>query len=255
MNTRLALNLVLILVVAGLSWVIWFQPNTATQSSGLFNIVESEVSLISVAKPGQFQFELEKRGEDWFAIKPGIVALNNTRIRHILTILNEPVYDSIDASDEALQEFKLKPGRMTLAINQQEIIFGMANPVTHNRYFLKNNKILIASEAVYGTLASGLIGLLSHHLLLPNSQIAAVESRQYDIELDKWQQWENLQANGIADYAGDEKSQGELIISLENGAKIPLEILQTTPKLILGRPDLKVRYTLTPDIDYGLIPK
>jgi len=71
MNTRLALNLVLILVVAGLSWVIWFQPNTATQSSGLFNIVESEVSLISVAKPGQFQFELEKRGEDWFAIKTG----------------------------------------------------------------------------------------------------------------------------------------------------------------------------------------
>jgi len=272
MKKQLWLNLFLFLFMMLLIGLLVYtskpSTNATDQRQGLFKTTLQDAHYIRIERQGQPAMVLEKKQQhtqhaqrdQWLLVKPALAPLNRGRVRHLLTILNEPIQYQLTRKKGDLKAFKLDAERIKLTINDEKITFGMINPVTHNRYVLKNAEIYTIKEIVYGTLGSTVTHLLQHRLLPESMSVTQIEAPAVFYQTKQAQEkWRLLEATNIADYAADETILGSVSLTIQNSEsnneqnnKTPaiittmlvFDILAIKPTLILGRADLKVKYTL-----------
>lgn len=249
MAKRLWLNIVLVVLLGGLVYFIMSQPSQQQQAQQqnrnaqrLFNLASYQVEMIHIQRPNGADIKLQKVNEKWQLLEPARAAVNQDRIKHLLTIVDEPVIAEYELKDKELSTFGLDPGKITLTINEEQAIFGSTNPVTLNRYILKNNKIYTIKEIVYGVLGSSVTNLLTHTVLPEHIKVSSILAPELfqGLPLDFWT---TTQAIDIADYVGDETIIGKMTLTLQDEQAIVLDLLSIKPLLVIGRPDLKVKYT------------
>lgn len=275
MNKRIGLNLFLLMVGVVLFYFItdqpaFFQQDQKGQASHvrLFSMAPYQATDIQIKRQGQLDIVFNKVDDQWLLVKPGIAAVNPDKVKHVLTIINEPVIASYDLAGKDLGAFGLSQGKIKLTINHEELIFGSTNAITLNRYLLKNNKIYTINEIVYGVLGGSVVGFLKHQLLPEPYNIESIVAPELFNHVSD-QFWAEVEARNMADYEGDEIVIGKikLKIKLKTELKMGLreadpanqnqpqiiefDILASQPVLILGRPDLQVKYTFDKSILNG----
>jgi PHD/YefM family antitoxin component YafN of YafNO toxin-antitoxin module len=261
MKQQIWLNVFLLMLVALLIGVLTYTSkssmNAADQQHGLFETAIQDVKHIRIERQGQPAMVLVKN-KQWLLIKPALAPLNHERVRHLLTIVNEPIQHQLTRKKGDLKTFKLDAERIKLTLNDEKITFGMTNPVTHNRYVLKNADIYTIKEIVYGTLGSSVTHLLQHHLLPKSMRVTQIEAPAIFYQTKKAKNsWNALEATNIADYSADETILGIVSLTIQNSESnneknnktltlttLVFDILAITPTLILGRADLQVKYTI-----------
>lgn len=256
MGKRLWLNILLLGIAALLVFLLAYEPkiDVSEQPQRLFKVTGYDARLILIERQNQPDIMLKKTLDDWELVKPGIAPVNNQRIRHLLTLLGEPVISQLDAEGADLKLFKLDPGKIKLTINDETLTFGKTNPITKNRYVLKNKSIYTIAEIVYGTLGSSVTHLLQHRLLPVNQKALDIEAPSHFLSTTSaLENWNMLEAENIADYRGNETILALISLSLESGNKLEFEVLAIKPQLVLGRADLKVKYTLGKRATYQLL--
>lgn len=155
---RLLVNLALLLIVAGVGGRVWWQTSQPEKSPPtLLALGKGEITRIGIVRhPGTPQADsirMEKQpGEQWQMLEPKQAKVNHTRITQLFTLLDETVTASYDATGKDLKQYALQPGNVALTLNGQTLLFGMENPVSHQRYILHDGRIKLVSEAVYGLL-------------------------------------------------------------------------------------------------------
>lgn len=246
MSKRLWINLLLIVALAGLVVFIFFKPKPATPpAQRLFSIPPYDATTIIIQRPEKSPILLSKHETQWVLETPTQAAVNQDRIKHLLTILQEPIVSSYPLDPQQLQTFGLdEESAIALTINNETVLFGKTNPVTRNRYTLKDQHIHTIAEIIYGTLGSSLTNLLTHRLFFTGSRITEIQAPAI-FDTEKTSEWETLEAINIADYAGDETTIGEIRVSLADGTTQIFNLFAHAPQLILGREDIKVKYTFT----------
>lgn len=259
MSKRLWLNLILLLIGAVLVYFVAYNP-TQTLKKGqqnpnsLFTIAPYQAEDILIEHKNKPAIVFRKINDQWRLIKPGIAPVNSEKIKHLLTILREPVIASYDPEGKDLTQFGLAPSKIKLTINSEEATFGSTNPVTLNRYILKNNRIYTIKEIVYGVLGTSVVSFLTHRLvpdLVLEKEAVKVKSTPEMFSQKKSSFWQQLEARNIADYEGDETIIGKielLLYSDQQQEQINLDVLEIEPVLVLGRPDLQVKYTYDKNI-------
>ena len=263
---KLWLNVFLLAIVLLLIVLLVYTPKLLTdgvdKKQGLFKATLAEVNHIRIERQGQVAVVLAKQKNQWLLVKPALAPINNERVRQLLTIIDEPIQQQLARKKDDLKTFKLDAERIKLTLNDEEITFGMINPITKNRYVLKNRNIYTIKEIVYGTLGSSVTHLLQHRLLPTSMRVTKIKAPAlFNSTKQALQGWHLLEATNIADYTANETILGFVSLTLQNDElnksnisnrlsksnkliTLVFDILAVKPTLILGRADLKVKYTI-----------
>ena len=279
---RLLINSLLLLVVAVLVYFIWYQPaidkRKMNNNQTLFSIAPYQVERINIQHSNHADVVLTKEKQQWVLEEPGIAPVNPDKVKHLLTILQEPVIASYDLQGKDLSVYGLNPGKIKLKIistdYEEEATFGSTNAVTLNRYILKNNTIYTISEIVYGMLGSSVIQLLEHRLLPEYLDVVEIDAPELFKTLPL-SFWKKREAKNLADYIGDETILGKIKVTVQYAKQdkthasssaliqphagenteiiskkqvIEFHILEINPAMVLGRPDLKIKYSFNEGI-------
>ncbi|MDD5391497.1 MAG: DUF4340 domain-containing protein [Thiothrix sp.] len=159
-SRRLLLNFALLLLVVGLGAFVWWQSNAQHKApETLLGLGKADVTRVTIAHhPGTAKPEfmlLEKQAGKWKMLVPEKFDVDSNKLAQLLTLLDETVEASYDATGKDLKQYGLAPANVALSFNNETLLLGAENPVSHTRYFLHGGKIKLASEAVYGLLTGG----------------------------------------------------------------------------------------------------
>lgn len=268
MNSRVILNLVLLLVVAGLILVVYFQPGVKkeTKPDALLSIGPTDVNHIEIIPASKDAITFARKGSEWRIVSPVDARANTFRINSLLRLTQTPIRKQYDVAPADLAKFKLDKPLGVIQLNDIKIAFGDSESLNHYRYVMVDGKVYLITDSYFQNLQTSLASYIDTRLLPPDSKIAALElpdmtikagdkgewtvhPEQPDAAADAVQtlvdEWKEAQALRVSGYQGD-KSQGTIKITLEKQEKPrEFQILERDPALILGRDDIKMRYHIS----------
>ncbi|MGV6809197.1 MAG: hypothetical protein ACWA5U_04900 [bacterium] len=293
---RYLINLILLIFVLALITLVWFKPFQKAQPTVVSDLNIDDITRIDIIRPTVSSLVSENKenstisttdtantvtlvrdNNQWQMTVPLTTRVNQARIRHLMTLLNEEVVFSTPAKQQSLADFDLATGkvilRFTTNTQQESYVFGMNNPMNFKRYLLKSVNvvgndnpempqttvdadILLASETVFNSIDAGAASFFSPRLLPEGIKLSQVTlPKPYLTEQAALQKWQRLTALYVASWdTKAERSQGSVELALANGEKIVFEILQTTPELWLGNHKLKAKYQIAESEQAELLP-
>ena len=101
------------------------------------------------------EIQLEKTNGQWMMIKPINTPIDERKIKHLTTLLSDPIGASYPISNKDLSRFGLGVKQVNISFNGVKIQLGSLNPISHQRYVLKGERIYLVAETVYGLLIGG----------------------------------------------------------------------------------------------------
>ncbi len=245
---RWVLNLALLVLVGGLGALAWWQTQQpAAQPDTLLRLTRADITRVTITRAlGSATPEvirLARAGERWRMLEPKQFAANATRISQLFTLLDETVVASYDASGKDLKQYGLEPGSVSLAFNDETVVFGTENPISRKRYLLHDGKLKLVSEAVFGLLTGEATTLLSNKLIPEGRTVTAVSlPAGFNAgAAGLLQKWQSADALRVETYAG-EVSKGKVVLTLDDGNKLTLDLLSDEGELILANIVSGIRY-------------
>ena len=157
---RLLINLCLLALVAGVGWMAYqqIQKDNSGVDTLYTDTIGDTMREIRISVPGKEELVLSAEGEDWFITQPIQEKANPKSLRHLLTLMAEPILKTYDVDGKSLDTYDLGKTAVRVTFNDVEYAFGKLNPVNRQRYILLENKILMANEVVYELLNRGVDG-------------------------------------------------------------------------------------------------
>ena len=261
---RLWLNLLMLLLVVGLSGLAWWWLNKPQQGpETLYTGALDSINLITLQRDakveGASKIRFELQDGYWWMVAPRKVMANGVRLRQLFTFLNEEVTASYDAAGQDLVQYGLQPGRVTLRFNNQQYVLGETNPVSNNRYVLHNNRIKLASEAVYNSVTGDWVNFVALKLLPEGVKVKSVALPDgYEQTDDLANSWQNASAIRLEPWdkkdSDTEEAAEEIIVSLVGGGKMTFLLLKKSGEIELAQPDSGIRYVIPETQGSYLLP-
>ena len=258
---RLLLNIGLLLSVVGGGGYFWWQahqpaPTTQVQLSTLDKAAITRIALVRHPKSATGEtIRLVKQGDQWQMQEPKQAAVNPVRVTQLLTLLDEKVAARYDASGKDLHQYGLEPPENVLELNDETFVFGLDNPISHNRYVLHAGKINLLSESVYGVLTGSALDLIANTLVSPPRTVKQLTlPSQFAAKPETAQNWQMADALRVEAWDGTGASQGQITLSLDDGSTLTLDLLTAQGDLVIGNKALGIRYILPDTLRADLLP-
>ena len=265
---RLTLNLVLLLVVAGLGLAVWFSQEKTEQGPPLTALSREAIDSISVQHPGHPEIRLQKQDGQWRLVAPIDAPTDPFEINGILALVDLEAQSSLDASQVDRAELGLDPPGYTVTLNDQKIAIGGTEPIKYRRYVEVGAQIVLVDDPPSAALDSDYSDLVSRRLLPENTALKAIELPAFSIRKNQDGQWRSEQHPDVdpsrwlalvdgwrdarAMWNGAQTPETELPddprrlrLIPESGEPVELLIAEDETQLVLLRADWKVRYTLS----------
>lgn len=259
MFPRLLTNLILLVIVITLGVFIYISRNDNVVDNRLTTIDANSITQISIKHNARI-IELKKIDDHWRMLKPVAIDANDFRIKSLLDLLATQSLASYEPDELELNKFGLDAAKTSIRLNDLIINFGITNPVNNNRYVLVNDRVHLISDQFYPLLSSQTGTLVSQNLLAHGAVITGIDLPEQTLRKSDigWQssdtsvssdaiertldQWRHAQAFGVHTY-NPRKSLGKIEVSI-NSEDQPLvfEITDTSPWLIIARPELNIEY-------------
>ena len=154
---RLIQNLgLLALVIALVVFVSYRKPQNIKLHETLYDqSIGDEATEISIHAEGKEDTQLKNENGVWKVIKPEQFTADESKVRHLFTLLSENADTSYDIEGKDLALYGLDRNRLSVSFNGVKLRFGKLNEVSQQRYILKDKKMYLISETVSGLLESG----------------------------------------------------------------------------------------------------
>jgi len=263
---RTLINIVLLLVVAGLTVFIVFAPKKETRLdlSPLSNENPRAISHIRLESSAGGTIGLRRTDGAWLLIDPMRIAANDFRVNSLVRVLQAPVHARIDAGPEQLARFGLSPPRARILLDEKEILFGDTDPIHGRRYLLYDGKIALVDDAYFSHLSSSAANYVNlallgrdpspQNFLLPDIHVYRdagnwrLDSDDGKVNTDSVSRlvdsWRHAQATAVRPY--EQSLDWNDVIRIElTDRDVRFDLARTEYELILGRPELGIQYHLT----------
>ncbi|MFW5450365.1 MAG: DUF4340 domain-containing protein [Methylophagaceae bacterium] len=210
MTSRYLINLMLILVIAGLYWFNYQSNTTDINQQTLTTLSSRDIHRITIKRANATTIILEKSLSEWRVIQPLQAKANDTRIKLLLSILDTRSHATSMASDEdSLRQFGLAPAKVTLILNEQQFHFGDVETISNHRYILHHELVHLIDDNVSHLLNTSASSFIDNRLLASNTVITkitlpilnadnTISSDYSDIENSEGQ-WKSSDAHYTAD--------------------------------------------------------
>lgn len=254
------LNLALLLVVAALALVVALKPRSdAPATYRLSDVQPKDARQIRLERKGDPPIVVERKGTGWKITEPLTARADPFQIERLLAILDATAAQRLPAQD--LGRFQLAEPLTRLTIDRETFSYGAVNGVTREQYIGAGDAVYVLAPR-YGAMIPANLSQLIHKQLLDESEVpvrlafrdftvareangwrvapAKAELSQDDIQrwVDAWRYAAALRAEPYS----REKPLDSIEIVLRDGRTLTLDVVQTTPELVLGRPDERLRY-------------
>jgi hypothetical protein len=260
MQSRLLVNIVLLLLVAVLGFFVFTSEdkNTAGVKS-LSKIKAASINKI-ILRHNNRVINFKKSDAHWQLTDPVKIAANDFRIKTILQLLNTVSYAKYEAGSLELDKYGLEQVGTSITFNDHQIDFGIVNPINNYRYIKLNNEVHLIDDHYYPLLSSQTGTLVARNLLPADSKINKLVLPEQTLTLDahgKWQStkdisidaivetidhWRNTEAFGVHDYYERDPLGTIEVTTDDNDEPIKFFITDVDPWLIIARPNIKLEY-------------
>jgi hypothetical protein len=264
-NKRNLLNLVMLLLVAGLGLLAWLEPgrSPAPQAVKITALEPASIERIRIERPAGL-LEMLRRDGRWQLTAPQAAPANTIRTDAIVSVaaidsLNQQPIAGLDLASYGLDEPKAR-----LQLNDVTIDFGAAAPLDNRRYVRVGDTLHLIPDLRYYQLIGHWSGYVSLRLLEEGIQLDRVELPSLALvnkdgswvpepKPEQWsadaatalaQRWQNVQAMEVREYKT--AATGDEVRLQVRGHEQPLRfvIAAREPELVLVRPDLGLAYHL-----------
>ena len=191
------------------------------------------------------------------------------QVLRLLAILDAKSPLQYPASASAKFELDAPPSE--IIINEQRFAFGAINTVTREQYVLTQNQIYPLDAHFGAAIPANATALLRRSVLAPGDAPSRFEFSTFTVTHDgkkwlatppadepsqddynrwvaQWREGSGLRTQVVADLANARKPFSDIHITLKDGAKVTLGVVQTEPELVLQRADLGLQFVFTGDI-------
>lgn len=275
MNSRLLLNLALVIVVAVLGLIAWLQPGLDKPAAPprLTDLDPAAINRIRIVDRDGPTIVLARKDGRWRIEEPIQLPANGFRIDSLLRLTGEASYGQLEVAEIDLAELGLDTPRIRLYLNDREFAFGTTEPIDGRRYVRTGDIVHLITDRYFHIMTAGPTDLVNQHLLPADSRITEITTPDWRLARaeDKWvltperpglsadaanmvvDNWRQAQAVWIQPYEQSE-AKGRIVVRLE-GEEQPLQfdILAQEPELVLARPDAGVQYHLAEESARGLL--
>ena len=263
MSSRGILNFALLIFVAGLGAVVYFQPGLdKEQQATLTTLTPEKIQHIEISAQGVQTITLVKEQNAWRITSPVEISANEFRIESILGLLGAQSHTQYKKTQVDLAKLKLDKPRYLIRFNDLSIALGDTEPLEGRRYVLIGDAVHLIDDAYSHHLTEGISGFVSIKLLPKKSRIVALTlptialtqtdgrwklSPEQNVSADKTNAlidaWRTASATRVEPWTETDAHQGKIIISLKDQPNaINYLIVATSPELILARPDIGMAY-------------
>lgn len=264
MNTRLLLNLFLLIGVLALVAVVYFKPGIETPPSlpPLTTLDSGKIQRIDIVR-GKNTLTLERRDSGWWIVDDKPVAADELQIETLLGLAGAVPERSYAVGELDLAKLKLAPAETTLRLDNQEFQFGATDPLQGLRYVRIGDRVHMLMDRYQNILQGQRTQLASRKLLPADADIVALELPELkltkkdkawtvepandklsaDAPLKLIDAWKNATALWVRSY---QKATGSkpVTVTLADGRRLVFELRQAEGETLLARPDLGLQYQL-----------
>jgi len=260
MRARWLLNLLLLLVVAGLAALAYFRPGLdeplppPTLSSALpeqaqrIQIERSRREAISMVR--------DAAAGGWQITTPINLAANSFRIEPLLQVRRMVSRSSFPAVEVDLKQYGLSSPQVRLSIDDERYAFGGVEPLNGYRYVMIDRTVHLLSDRTLNYLLMSPYDFAALELLPAQRELLTIrfDDRVINDEL-ALAAWGEAHARRVSRYAESEpesefgsESDSEvesLSLVLADETTLQLDILLREPEFVLGVRERGVRYHFT----------
>lgn len=285
MKSRWIVNLVLLLLVAGMGLALKFMPEKpqAQPSTVTLSELNSDTfSQISIEAPAKNPVTLEKRDGRWWLVQPYKARADAMAVERVLSVVRAESVDKFDATDPA--RYGLDHPALKLKLGAEEFLFGTFNPVSGKQYVGFRNSVYLIESKYSESATTQVVEMLDKNLLAADEQIASFDFSRLEqweeggglrmaMEKDQWvvtrpnttakqeelkgwfaDSWGTLIAMSVEPYQPDHrKKYPSFEIKLKNGKTLHFDKESESPELILARPDEGLRYHFPQDVGFQIL--
>lgn len=283
MKKRLLLNLVLLVLVAGLGLFVMNRDKPADPGAQRFPVATFDpaaVSRLSLEQPTKKPVVFEKREGRWFMLEPLKGRADSFSIGRILAIANADSADRFVLEDPA--KYGLETPQIRVRMDDKEFDYGMFNPVGGEQFVahgghvfsvattfaeaagiqpleLMDKRPFDSSEDIVGFDLGALEQWESSQLQVDLQEdgkwkVSATAAKPNQDEMNAWfKEWQDLRATSVEPFTPDGAQHPHLVVKLRSGKKIRLIKMQESPELLLVREDENLQYHFPQDVGFNIL--
>ena len=252
-------------VAAALGLFVWLKPAKVQGPTIAISAIKPGVAKsLKVIRDGKTLAALVKQGNRWQLTEPLNVPADDFQVARLLALLEAKSESRYPAND--LAKFELDKPRTALEIDGERYAFGAINTVTREQYVLARGEMYAVEMRFGAAVPDNAAALVRRTLLAAGDVPVKFEMGAYTLQQDaiKWNitpttelsqdntnrwvaQWREGSALR-AEAADERKPQRELMITLKDGARVTIGVVQSEGELIVRRADLGLQFVFTGDI-------
>jgi hypothetical protein len=257
--------------VMALALFVWLKPPKAPAvSHALASISAADAHALRLLRGGKLLAILEKHKAEWVLSEPMKVPADAFQVLRLLAILDAKSASQYPLSDTA--KFGLDAPQAEIIINNQRFAFGAINTVTREQYVLTQHAIYPLDPSYGAAVPDNATALFRKSVLAQGDVPIRFEFGAFSVDNDstKWTltppadglsqddfnrwvaQWRD--GSGLrAEAADSRKPVGDIVITLRDGTKVALGVVQTAPEVILRRADWGLQWAFVGDVGRRMI--
>ncbi|MBF0257044.1 MAG: DUF4340 domain-containing protein [Gammaproteobacteria bacterium] len=268
MTHKLLINLLLLLLVAGLGLLAWLQPGkeAEAQLQPLTSRSPAEVRRLVIQPTEGANLSFERQAGRWQMTEPYAMPANAVKLDALARVVEAPMLNSFPLVEERRAEFGLdRPIRLQL--DELEFAFGGNDPINYHRYVGFNGQLALIVDRFFHHLSAPAEQLLSPGLLPEGARLSEIQTPKYRLQRGQggWQlepanpklggdelsgqaeQWAMAQGLAVERFESVEpadQTAGQVQIRLDSGAQFSFKIVQRDQATWLVRSDNGIGYRL-----------
>jgi len=284
MKKRWLINLILLLLVAGIAAFLYLRPEQQVQTEKTHELSAlklADFTSLRVEFPTKAPVIFEKTDSYWYMQQPYKARADQAIVQRILSIVAATSKEKFPASD--LGQFGLDNPALKIRMGDEEFLFGTYNPVSGEQYVAYKDAVYMVDPVYSETAATQPIELVSKHPFKPGEKIVGFDfSRleqweeirlQVDIvdgnwkisaegakpeqdRMNEWLEmyWTKAAATSVEPYTPDRRTTYPSVeVKLQDGSKVHFDKLQESPELLLARPDEGMLYHFPQDVGFTML--
>ncbi len=241
MRARWSVNLLLLLLVAGLGWALLRDLRLAREASRLTGMDPTRIEGLELVRPGRDSIRLERlNGGGWRMTSPYRIAADSERVARLLAVTGAGVARSFPAQGVDLKALGLEPDPVRISLGGQTLRFGNTDPIDRLRYVGSGDLIHLTEDRFYHLL----IGPAADYVdlgLIPGGELpAGADINGEALDPATLAALASLRAERVEPLGGD--LDGRILQVRPAGDVPPLRFLVSSDGLRWSRPDLRLTY-------------
>ncbi len=267
MRRRVALNLSLALLVAGLTLFAFLLPpgQAPAPPQRLVPVPDQDVRSIQVERAEKPRLQFEREAGGWILSAPIVAPANPHRIRDLLALSALPAGAPLQIKDNELPRFGLNPPLATLSLDADSFEFGITDGLDGRRYVRHQRAVRLVPDNIYPLLTQGVDFFIDTRLLREGLRPERITTprRVVWFQDGAWHSdpapgagepaaesivsaWETAQAMTAG--SGVDVDRGQPVtLTFAQGITIAFEVVERDGQVVLLRRDLNLHYQLDPE--------